>query len=149
MNKRLIFASSLIATVVITPLGAHEGAMGIVKERMDAMETIKDSMKPIRQMVRGDASFNKRRILENVQAIKAVSGDIPGLFPEDSLQKPSEALPAIWENWDDFTMKANRFNELVLSFEKTVEAGNRGAVKTGFRELSRTCKGCHDDYKAD
>jgi len=34
------------------------------------------------------------------------------LFPEGSLDAPSEASPAIWENWQEFAGLAHRLHEL-------------------------------------
>ncbi len=149
MNKRLAFAIALVAVAVMIPGGAHEGATGIVKERMYIMKGIKDDRGEMREMVRGEQRYTKGKFMERVQTVKAVSADIPALFPAGSTQKPSEALPAIWDNWDDFTARSNRFHELVLSLETAVEGGDRNLVKSSFRDLARTCKGCHDDYKAD
>ena len=149
MNKKVLFAAALVATAVVFPLSAHEGATGVVKERMELMKGIRDDMKPLRNVVRGRDTYNQRKFMERVQSIKAVSADIPSLFPEGSLQKPSEALPAIWENWDDFTAQANRFNESVLSLEQAVMSNDLSQIKSTFRSVAQTCKACHDDYQAD
>lgn len=149
MNNKILWPVALIILSVSVPLSAHDGATGVVKERMEVMKSIRDDMKSLRNVVRGRDTYNQRKFLDRVQSIKAVSGDIPALFPEGSLQKPSEALPAIWDNWDDFTSQANNFHESVISLEQAVMSDDLRSIKSTFRSVAQTCKACHDDYQAD
>ena len=149
MNKKTLCLTALIAFLAALPLQAHEGATGVVKERMDVMKGIRNDMKPLRRMIRGRDDYNQDKFLDRVQSIKAVSADIPALFPEGSLQKPSEALPAIWENWDDFSKQATQFHERVIALESAVQGNDLNQVKSSFRSVAQTCKACHDDYQKD
>ncbi len=149
MNKKTLCLTALVAFLAALPLHAHEGATGVVKERMDVMKGIRDDMKPLRRMIRGRADYDQGEFLERVQSIKAVSADIPALFPEGSLQKPSEALPAIWENWDDFSTQAAQFHERVIALESAVQGNDMNQIRSNFRSVAQTCKACHDDYQKD
>lgn len=57
-----------------------------------------------------------------------------------------EALPEIWENWDDFAARMNEFTEKVSAAAKIArEQGKDAALNAAFSAL--TCKQCHDVYR--
>ncbi len=149
MNKKTFCLTAMITAMAVLPLSAHEGATGVVKQRMDVMKGIRNDMKPLRRVMRGRDDYEQSRFLERVQSIKAVSADIPALFPQGSLQRPSEALPAIWDNWDDFSAQASQFHERVIALENAVLANDMNQIRSNFRSVAQTCKACHDDYQKD
>ena len=63
---------------------AHEGATGVVKERMDLMETQKDAMKLIGDMAKGNTPFDAAKAAEAARDISLTAKKIPELFPEGS-----------------------------------------------------------------
>jgi cytochrome c556 len=75
---------------------AHEGATGVVKERMDLMESQKDAMKLIGDMAKGKTPFDAAKAAEAARDISVTAKKIPELFPEGSGGDKSEALPAVW-----------------------------------------------------
>ncbi|MFW1678340.1 c-type cytochrome [Pontibacter sp. JAM-7] len=98
---------SMVLLTLSTLVVAHSGASGVVKQRMDAMKDMKDSMKTISDMFKGKALYEA----DKVQAAAAVIRDHAGeqltkLFPEGSLQHPTEAKPEIWQEWDRFSRLA-------------------------------------------
>ena len=63
---------------------AHEGATGVVKERMDLMETQKDAMKLIGDMAKGKTKFDAAKATKAAQRYRLTAKKIPELFPEGS-----------------------------------------------------------------
>lgn len=78
---------------------AHEGATGIVKERMDAMTESGKAMKAATESIR--ANRDLASIKGDALAISATAARIAALFPPGSDQKPTDAKPEIWTHWDD------------------------------------------------
>jgi cytochrome c556 len=136
----------LLSLIVISPFFglafAHSGATGVVKERMELMKTIGDAMKGLAEEVkRGDAA-DPERILSHASTIQENSGTaMLAVFPEDSLMPPSEAAPAIWDEWD-------RFEEIAMQLSDRVDAIRQSPEdKVAFAELAGTCKACHADFR--
>jgi cytochrome c556 len=101
-----IFPLLLFSAGPATPL-AHSGAKGIVKERMTLMKSIGDAMKTLTAMFKGDVEYDAQAVRAAAEAINARGGDhMTHLFPDGSLQKPTEALPRIWEDWETFKQYA-------------------------------------------
>jgi cytochrome c556 len=92
---------------------AHGGATGIVKERMDAMGDMKDSMKEVSDMFKGKAPYDANKVRAAADVIKGHSGNaLTKLFPEGSLQHPTEAKAIIWDEWDRFSKLADHLGTL-------------------------------------
>lgn len=83
---------------------AHSGATGVVKQRMDNMDVLKAQMKALRPMMQGKAAYDPASVRQAARTIAAHAGEtLTTLFPEGSLDHPSEALPAIWDDWARFS----------------------------------------------
>lgn len=74
---------------------------------MDLMKGIGDAMKTLTRMFRGETAYDAERVREAANAINERAGEhITKLFPDGSLQKPTEALPTVWQDWPTFEQYA-------------------------------------------
>ena len=121
-------AAALVALAVVGAAGAgvvlaHGGATGIVKERMDLMKGIGDAMKTLTAMFKGEVAYDPDAVRAAARTIRSRAGEhMTTLFPEGSLHKPTEALPAIWEDWPAFRQYANELETYSAVLEAA--AGN-------------------------
>ena len=123
---------------------AHEGAEGVVKERMDRFKENKEAMKAIKGNLAGDTAV----IAQKASEIEAWAKEIVNFFPEGSTQPPSEALPAIWKEFDRFADLASANEKAAANLKNLAQSGaDTGALSGAFRSLGKTCKDCHNDYK--
>ncbi len=139
--------ASLAAAIAITPSlhgAAHEGATGVVKERMDAMEERAKTVKAITQRVKANRDLGS--IKADAQTIQQLAGRITSVFPSGTNQHPSEAKPAIWQNWSDFGAKAGA---LAGESGKLAETDARDAksIAAQVRVVSQACSACHELYR--
>ena len=140
--KRVITLCLLSSLAVV--IQAHEGAEGVIKERMDRFKENKESMKAIKANLGRDASV----IAKEALAIKDWANQLTNYFPEGSTQSPSEALPAIWENFEDFKARAAANANAADDLANLARSGaDTSALTNGFKALGKTCKDCHNDYK--
>jgi cytochrome c556 len=83
----------------------------------------------------------------NIAALSALdisSYWVPGT-DSDSLEG-SRALPAIWDNLEDFSSKYQALQTAAASASETVGTGLDG-VKAGVGSIGKACAGCHEDYQ--
>lgn len=127
---------------------AHSDAHGVMKERMDAMKGMGDAMKAMGAMFKGQATFEPAVVAEKAGNIAKHAKMIPELTPEGSNEKPSEALPIIWQDWDSYVETADLLAE---EGGKLVEIANNGAderaAKIQFAKVSKTCGACHEKFR--
>lgn len=91
---------------------AHGNATGIVAVRMHGMMQMARSIKQVTEAVESGTA-SPTIIQESAKIIGQHAGEtLVSLFPEGSINGPSEASPAIWENWSEFVALANRLGAL-------------------------------------
>ena len=127
---------------------AHMGATGTVKQRMDLMEAIGKSMKEIGAMVRGRVAVDSSRAAAAAQEIAAHGRHMPKLFPPESNRAPSEARPIIWQQRAEFNASAAAMVNAAEALAVAASTADRGALKSAYRALGKTCKDCHRVYRA-
>ncbi|WP_461433383.1 c-type cytochrome [Hoeflea alexandrii] len=127
--RGLHYTACVIAVGAATAALAHGSATGIVKERMDGMIVLRDSMKAMGPMMQGKTEYDGAVVRARASAIRQHSGEaLSSLFPQGSGGMPSEATDAVWEDWERFTMISNRLETLAVALE--AGAGN-GLMKDG------------------
>lgn len=124
MKTSTLLAGAMAASLAAAAAFAHGGATGVVKQRMDAMVMIRDAMKVLTPMMQGKTPYDAAVVKEQARVIGAHGGDaLTDLFPEGSLDKPSEARPEIWENWSDFQDLATQLSVYSEGLELAAENG--------------------------
>ena len=147
----------LRAGLVLVLLGstaalAHQGATGIVKERMDQMGGIAKAMKAMGAMFKGEATYDAEQVRTLATEIAASGGtNLSVLFPENSLKHPSEARPEIWNDWDQFTKLAEEMQATAVALANGAANPTDGSAGPKpadlFGDLAATCKSCHQDFR--
>lgn len=161
-KNRIQSATLLFSVLVIAGQAmAHTGAMGIVKERMDQMSLLGDHAKAVGDMLKGKTSFDILAADAAAQAFVTHGDKIPSLFPdtEDSRESTAtEALPAVWKNWDEFVALANKFTDdskALLTVTSGLSNGTQStdeqsrAVRAVFFKAAKNCSACHERFRLD
>ena len=127
---------------------AHEEATGVVKERMDLMDSQKDAMKVIGLMAKGQTPFDAAEAAKAAGVIETTAKQIPELFPEGTTGHPSEAKPEIWTKWDEFTGDADALGLAAKDLVTALE-GSAPDWKTKFKGVIDACKTCHKTFRTE
>ncbi|MFL2818973.1 MAG: c-type cytochrome [Candidatus Puniceispirillales bacterium] len=128
----------------LTQLYAHEGAKGIIKERMDKFKMSKNLMKKINKGLQNDDFLT---IEKSAQTLLKWSKEMPNYFPEGSDTPPSEASSDIWLDPEGFKKAIKNFE--LASLQLITQSQNKDFDMTvnSFRSLAKTCKGCHQKFR--
>ena len=146
MQKLRVIVGFIVLAVPITLALAHSGATGIVKERMDMFKKNQDNLKAIKSHIR---SGDYESIVKLANEIRDWAVKMPEYFPEGSNEKPSEASPAIWADFDGFKSAAMKNETAAKQLIDAAKAEDQEAVVDGFRAVATSCKSCHQSYKLD
>jgi cytochrome c556 len=141
----LLLASAVVLSALPNVL-AHEGATGIVKERMDAMAGMSHAMKAIGHLI--EANRDLAAISNEVAHIRDIATHIPSWFPPGSTTKPTDALPTIWQRWPDFQARAAQLEQESAKLSTVAASGDPQSIAAQFRVVGQTCTGCHTDFRA-
>jgi cytochrome c556 len=141
MKTSKILVGALAVSLAAASAFAHGGATGVVKERMDAMGALKDAMKALSPMMQGKTPYDADFVGQQAAIIGKHAGtDLTELFPEGTLDKPSEARPEIWESWSDFERLAE---ELATLSEGLALASKNGLMMAGNSSTGMMGSGNH------
>ena len=144
-RSKIIAAVALTATVFSTGAFAHDHVKNpTVKARMMAMEAIGESMKTLAGMAKGEMAFDADKASAAMGLIAATSATAAPLFEPNETDPKSEALPAIWENWDDFGKK---MDTLAMASKANITIADAGALGAALGQVGGACKACHSDYR--
>lgn len=142
----MIKGIGLVVLVVSAAALAHDGASGIVKERMDRFSDSKDSAKAIRGALK---SGDFAGVETHARSLNAWAMELTTYFPEGSNPSPSEALDSVWTDWAGFSAKAGDYEMATARLISVSQTKDADATASALKQVMRSCKGCHDDYKAD
>ena len=123
---------------------SHDGATGIVKDRMEKFKASKSIMRQINK------SFDNKdfsTIKKGASKLKKWGLEMENYFPEGSNIKPSEANEKIWLEPESFKIAINKFTEASIELLKVADDQNLENTIAAFRKVAGTCKGCHKQFR--
>lgn len=126
---------------------AHDGASGVVKQRMDAMSKIAAHLKSVNAMLRGTADFDAEAVQSAMGEVAMFARHMPDMFPKGTDAPPSEAGPKIWTDKADFDAKFVDLATAARAMSDAAASGDKASMGQAFGGLAKTCKGCHADYR--
>lgn len=129
---------------------SREQAQQIFRERHEGMESIGKATKAITQELKSN-SPDVAVIRSSAARINELARKSSGWFPagtgKDVIEK-TRAKPEIWQKPDDFAAKDRGLQQAAQAFNAAAQSGDMNAIKARFDTLGKTCKACHDSYRA-
>ncbi len=145
--KKVFLAASISVFVAGVAL-AHSGATGIVKERMMAMKEIAAATKSIAKLDWANVDTARVKLKRSALVLNKHASEMGELFPEGSIQGPSEAIPAIWERPEEFQKIANLLETASAQLaQMSDDASSKSEIQPVFLQIAGTCKGCHQEFR--
>ena len=153
MNKRIKTIVALAVVAASATALAQQGPKpeNLIKWRQSAFQVVAWNSGRIKASL--DGQYNKDEVLKAANTIAAVANSgLGGLFAPGTEQgkgwHDTSAKPELFKDGkraaELFGNFAKEANELV----KVAGGTDVGAVKDQFGKLQKTCKTCHDDFKA-
>ena len=144
MNFACIIA--LISLIIATPALAHEDVKNsTVKARIMAMSSIVSNMRTLGGMAKGAVAFDLDQAKAALANINKISKTMPALFKDKEMDPKSEALPAIWTNFSDFTARSEAMEGTAA--KALANFSSQDDLIPSMRALGGTCKACHSTYR--
>ena len=145
----LVVLTALLSTLVAVNIaGAETSAENAIKYRQAVMKSMAAHIEVLSMM-----AFNKVEVNEFYQshadALASATAELKYLFPEGSGQGETEALPAIWENPDDFNAARSNAEQAFAALRDAVAGGDGKAVTGAFAAAGKSCKGCHEKFREE
>jgi len=148
-RRRTLACLSFTALVCWTVQTAAEGAQGkAIRARQSAYHVMGHQMGLINAVIKGDLPFDKASLKLRAQTVDLVGRLVGENFPTGSDKGETKAKPNVWKD-------AQRFKELAVASQaetaKLLAAADKGElddIKSAYGSASKSCKSCHDEFKA-
>lgn len=157
MKKPL--STLLAATVAVGALAASVAAVAqqapkpeqLVKWRQSAYQVVAWNTGRVKANI--DGTYNKDEVVKAANTIAAVANSgLGALFaPGTETAKgwhETAAKPELFKEGSKAGEYAGNFAKEATQLAKVAAGGDAAEVKEQFGKLTRTCKACHDDYRA-
>ncbi|SPJ22842.1 c-type cytochrome [Palleronia abyssalis] len=145
----LSVAAILAGTVLVQAQDADE-VPAVVEARHGIMYNFSYSLSTLGDMAKGEVEYDAELAQAAADRLVTMS-DInqTGLWPEGTSSEEieaSRALPAIWENMDDFLSGFGDLHEASMAMAEVAGDG-QSALGAQMQGIGRSCGGCHEDYR--
>lgn len=102
-----MFKNKILGAIALSSLGAaalaHNGATGVVMERMTGMSAMRDVMKSLAPIMQGQVPYDEWAVRDAASVLQSHAGDnMARLFPKEPISASSYAKLEIWSDWGRF-----------------------------------------------
>jgi len=119
-----------------------------VDYRQGLMNVYAHNVTRMGNMVKGKTAFDPAAFARYAEDLAVAARlDLLAGFPEDSINDESDISDTIWLDWDKFQKKYEALKTHSAKLRKVAAGGDEAAMKEQFGKTTKTCKGCHDDFK--
>ena len=112
-------------------------------ERSKLMQNIRLEFSVLARMSREKIEFDESLAESARLNLLKLAASTPAIFEHDDLPINSEALPAIWENWDDFVSKSEDLEFVLEGVDTSTLIDLRGSLGN----VGAACGSCHQKYR--
>lgn len=155
MKKALaiIIGSAMLSTfsVVAEPAKSAKHAKDVTEFRQAIFTLVKSNVGILGAMNKGAIPFDAEAMQTNAMRIEQLSLMLQDYFATDTsgFDVETAALDKVWKNQADFNDKINALTLAASNLNKVAKAGDASKYKPAIGQIFKSCKGCHDNYKAD
>lgn len=137
-----------LAALILGFAGMASGADDPIKTRQALMKSIGPDLRAVIEMVKGETEFDGAVAQKAMQKVADDAKVLPTLFPPGS-GVGSNALPLIWEEFDEFKAIYAKLQADAESGVKAAAANDLEGLKTAFSAVGDDCSACHQKYRAN
>lgn len=146
-----VLAAALLAASASVVAQQAPKPENLIKWRQSAFSLVAWNAGRIKASV--DGQYNKDEVQRAANAIAAIANSgLGGLFAAGTEQgkgwHDTSAKPELFKDPKHFADLAAAFGKEATELASVSAGGDPASVKTQFGKLQRTCKSCHDDFKA-
>ena len=147
MSKAALI-SILIGALVAGAALAHEGATGVIAERMKAMENMGRELKAMIGMVDGEGPLDRAALVRHAEAFHEDCHRVEAMFPPGSIDHHSFVRSSIWEEPEAFRIEAQRLQDATENLAAMVERSAVAAeLRAAVEDVRTSCTSCHDKFR--
>jgi cytochrome c556 len=145
-KSKVLGGVAVLATVAIfaSGVGIAQDAIG---QRKAVMKAVGSNIKTGADMVKGTIPYDAGKAAEAMGVVASGWAVFSKHFPQGSeTGGETTASPKIWQSFPDFDTKGKKLASDAAAAQKAA-ANGADAFKAAFGEVTKNCKGCHENYR--
>jgi cytochrome c556 len=138
---------ALVAALLATSFGAV-----IAQEQLsgeDAIKARQELMQSNAEIMGTAAELSGAEAITAAQTLVGNFERLPDLFPDDSQQGDTRALPLIWEDRESFDMQVASAHDAANAVLAAAQAGDTAAYAEALGAMGGQCGACHSQFRGD
>jgi cytochrome c556 len=148
MLRRLTVPALVFSGLCLFATGASaQDRTHLSEYRAALMEGLRAHTGGLRSLVTGEVSHPDHVVLQ-ARAAADVADMLQGVWPEGSGGDGTRALPAVWEDPDDFKRRLDALRDATARLRERAEAGDMEGVGAALQDVGGMCRDCHTTYRA-
>jgi cytochrome c556 len=146
VSALVVAAATLSATSAMAQFAKPEDA---VKYRQSALFVMQQNVGRIAAMVQGKAPFDAK-VAADSAAVAEYMAKLPwaAFVPGSDKAGNSKAKAEVWSDSAKFNAAADKMQAEMAKLNAAAKTGSLDAIKPAMGAVGGTCKGCHDDFRA-
>ncbi len=152
MNRSLLAAAvATLGLAAALPAAAQwQKPEDAIKYRQSVLTVMANHFGRVGAMAQGRVPFDAKVAAENAALVAELSKLPWAAFGEGTDKGlPNRAKPEIWKDSAKFKAASEKMIAEVAKLETAAKSGNFDAVKAAAGAVGGSCKGCHDDFRAE
>lgn len=146
-----VLIAALIGTSTLLASGAASAQAkpeDVIKFRKGVYQVVGWHMRPLGAMVKGQMPYDQALFAKNAEIVATMSKIAPEAFAAGSDKGETRAKPEIWSDAAGFKKAVDNFQAEATKLAQVAKtATSVDQVRGQFSALSKTCGGCHDNYR--
>jgi cytochrome c556 len=149
MQRAWICALAALITInFFNVASAETTAVNSIKYRHAVMESLGNHIEALSMMAFNKVDKNEY-FVAHAEALAKGTAEIKTLFPAGSGDGETEALPAVWDDPEQFAEAAQKAEDAFAALLAAVKAGDGKSINGAFATAGKSCKGCHETFRAE
>jgi cytochrome c556 len=119
-----------------------------IKYRRGVMAAQGWNFRAMGEVVKGERPYDRAEFAQRAANVAALSKmALEGFLVEGSETGDTKAKPEAFTEIDKVKGAIEKLNTETTKLAQVAATGDMGAIKAQYGELSKICKGCHDNYR--
>ena len=141
------FAAAVGAAVILAVAAADEE--DAIEYRKDVMLSMAAHLSALTELLTGDLDFDESHVQVQAKSLGLNAQLVSSLFPPDSDEGETAALPGIWQRPEQFLARAETAEREGRNLVAAAESGDREFLVQSLKRLADACRNCHREFRAE
>ncbi|MGC3874406.1 c-type cytochrome [Halomonas sp. GXIMD04776] len=147
-------AASLLVTSTVTLAADEKQIKEAIEYRQAALHTMGWNFGPLGAMAKGDMDYDAEEAGMRAERVAMLAqmpweGFIEGSLRDDGHGVNTDALAKIADNQDDFESLQTEMQDATAKLAEVAQQDDFAVFRKQVADTGKTCKNCHDEYRAE